>query len=106
MRFIETPVFTRLVADLFADDEEYRCLQLALMLRPRAGAVIPKSGGLRKARWGQKGKGKRGGCRIIYFFDKESETLYMLYGYRKTAKEDLTPQQLRILSRLAREEFP
>ncbi len=102
---IETPIFTRLVAELFADDDEYRCLQLTLLVRPRAGVVIPKSGGLRKARWGQKGKGKRGGCRIIYFFDESSETFYMLYGYAKTAKEDLTPQQLRILSRLVREEF-
>jgi hypothetical protein len=36
MRFIETPVFTKTVEELL-DDEEYRSLQLALLLRPEAG---------------------------------------------------------------------
>jgi hypothetical protein len=30
----------------------------------------------------------------------------MLYAYPKTAQDDLTPEQLRILRRLVREEFP
>jgi hypothetical protein len=33
-------------------DEEYRRLQMALVLHPDMGAVIPGSGGLRKMRWG------------------------------------------------------
>jgi mRNA-degrading endonuclease RelE of RelBE toxin-antitoxin system len=104
MRFIETPIFTRAVDDLL-NDEEYRALQLALLLRPESGALIPRSGGLRKIRWSLKGKGKRGGCRIIYYWDEPSETFYMLYTYRKSDQEDLTAQQLRALSRLVREEF-
>jgi len=104
MRFIETPIFTRAVEDLLAD-EEYHHLQLALFLRPESGALIPRSSGLRKIRWSLKGKGKRGGCRIIYYWDELSETYYMLYIYRKSDQEDLTPQQLRALSRLVREEF-
>lgn len=47
MRFVETPVFTRAVLNLLSDDE-YRSLQLALVLRPDAGDLIPGSGGLRK----------------------------------------------------------
>jgi len=50
MRFVETPVFTRAVLNLFSDDD-YRSLQLALMHRPDAGDLIPGSGGLRKLRW-------------------------------------------------------
>ena len=46
MLFIETPIFTKLVADLIPDDE-YRKIQLALLLRPEAGKIIPGSGGLR-----------------------------------------------------------
>jgi putative transcriptional regulator len=60
MRFVETPVFTRALLNLLSDDE-YRSLQLALMLRPDAGDLIPGSGGLRKFRWSLAGKGKRGG---------------------------------------------
>jgi hypothetical protein len=43
MRFVETPVFTRAVLNLLSDDQ-YRSLQLALMLRPDAGDLIPGSG--------------------------------------------------------------
>jgi hypothetical protein len=104
MRFIETPVFTRAIVALL-NDEEYRSLQLALLQRPESGALIRKSGGLRKLRWPLPGHGKRGGLRIIYFWDRPSETFYMLYAYAKNEQEDLTAQQLRVLARLVREEF-
>jgi mRNA-degrading endonuclease RelE of RelBE toxin-antitoxin system len=104
MRFIETAVFTRAVVELL-EDEEYRSLQLALLFRPELGPSIPRSGGLRKLRWARKGMGKRGGVRIIYFWDEPSETFYMLYVYRKNEQEDLTARQLRLLSRLVSEEF-
>jgi hypothetical protein len=51
------------------------------------------------------GQGKRGGLRVIYFWDEASETFYMLIAYPKNAQEDLTAQQLRVLRRLVREEF-
>jgi hypothetical protein len=104
MRFIETSIFTRAVVELL-DDEEYRVLQLALLMRPESGARIPCGGGLRKIRWARKGKGKRGGCRIIYFWDELSETFYLLYIYPKSEQEDLTPQQLKALRKLVQEEF-
>ena len=104
MRFIETPIFTRTVVVLLGD-EEYRSLQLALLLRPELGSLIRGSGGLRKIRWSLSGRGKRGGLRIIYFWDEASETFYMLIAYPKNEQEDLTAQQLRVLRRLVREEF-
>jgi hypothetical protein len=104
MRFIETPVFTNAITDLLSD-EEYSNLQLTLLLRPEAGAVIRGSGGLRKIRWSVEGKGKRGGCRVIYYWDVTTETFYMLFAFRKNRQEDLTVQQLRQLTRLVREEF-
>lgn len=67
MRFVETPVFTRAVTSLLSD-EEYRQLQLALLIRPEQGALIRGSGGLRKLRWGAQGRGKRGGVRVIYYW--------------------------------------
>ena len=105
MQFIETPIFTKAVTAILSD-AEYRALQGALMLRPEQGALIKGSGGLRKVRWATRGAGKRGGARIIYYWDKASQVFYMLYTYPKTAQDDLTPAQLRILRRLVREEFP
>lgn len=104
MKFIETPVFTRTVTELL-DDHQYHALQLALMIRPTLGAVIKGGGGLRKLRWALPGTGKRGGIRIIYFWDEASESIYMLFAYRKNVREDLTAEQLRLLARLVREEF-
>jgi mRNA-degrading endonuclease RelE of RelBE toxin-antitoxin system len=104
MRFIETPIFTKELRK-FLQDEEYRAMQLALLFRPTQGNIIPGSGGLRKIRWGAKGKGKRSGCRIIYYWDKNQETFYMLLAYQKSMQEDLTPEQMKILSKLVREEF-
>jgi mRNA-degrading endonuclease RelE of RelBE toxin-antitoxin system len=104
MRFVETPVFTRSVCELL-DDEQYRRLQLALVLRPEQGSIIKGGGGLRKIRWGGKGSGKRGGLRVIYYWDRPSTVIYMLLVYSKHDQEDLTSSQLRHLGRLVREEF-
>jgi hypothetical protein len=104
MQFVETPIFTEAIEDLL-EHEAYRVLQFTLIVRPEEGVVIPRSGGLRKMRWSLPGRGKRGGCRIIYFWNEVSETFYMLYAYRKSESEDLTPRQLAVLSKLVREEF-
>ena len=104
MRFVETHVFTDLVCKTL-DDDDYRALQSSLLLRPEQGPVIPGSGGLRKVRWGSQGKGKRGGMRLIYFWDKRTETYYMLFLYRKNEQGDLTKAQVQVLGRLVREEF-
>ncbi|MGH7621708.1 MAG: hypothetical protein ACRENC_12850 [Gemmatimonadaceae bacterium] len=104
MHFIETPVFTALVRRHLSD-EQYRALQLALVLRPEQGAVIPGSGGLRKLRWGAEGRGKRGGVRVIYYWIAADASCYMLYVYAKNEQTDLTRAQVRTLGQLVREEF-
>ena len=104
MRFVETPVFTTAILR-YLDDEQYRQLQIALMLRPEQGPVIKGSGGLRKVRWATTGGGKRGGIRIIYCWAPGDSAFYMVYAYTKSAQGDLTPAQTRQLSRVVREEF-
>jgi hypothetical protein len=62
--------------------------------------VVAGTGGVRKARWGRQGKGKRGGVRVIYFYLSTAGVVYFLDIYAKAAKEDLTPadkQQLKEL---------
>jgi mRNA-degrading endonuclease RelE of RelBE toxin-antitoxin system len=104
MEFIETPIFTKEVRDHLSV-EEYRGLQLALVLRPEQGSVIPGSGGLRKVRWKAKGKGKRGGVRVIYYWITEENRIFMLMLYGKADQADLTRDQVRVLRRLVTEEL-
>jgi len=92
MRFVETPVFTSSVRRLL-DDEQYRNLQLALVLRPEQGKLIPGAAGLRKLRWRAEGRGKRGGVRTIYYWAVEEHVCYMLYVFAKNEQGDLTPAQ-------------
>ncbi len=104
MRFIESPVFTASLRRQL-DDDAYRALQISLALRPEQGALIPGGGGLRKLRWGAKGRGKRGGVRVIYYWAVDENVCYLAYLYAKNAQGDLTPTQLRVLARVVREEF-
>jgi len=104
MVIVETQVITKLICDLLPD-EELRRLQLALMLRPGKGPMVPGGSGLRKLRWGQTARGKRGGLRILYYRDPEPERIYMIYVYEKSKTSDLTKAQLRELARVVREEL-
>lgn len=97
MEIIETPIFTKVITNVFSDDE-YKDLQWTLVVNPKAGPVIPGCGGLRKLRWAIPGAGKRGGIRIIYYVYLEDEKIYLLYPYKKSEQEDLTKEQLKILS--------
>ncbi len=99
MEFVELPIFTRRIQGHLSDDD-LRALQGLLFERPRAGAVIPGSGGLRKIRVPMAGRGKRGGGRVIYYFVDEKDRIYLLFFYRKAERADLTPAQLRTLRRL------
>lgn len=104
MRFVETSVFTASLRR-HLDDEAYRALQLALLLRPEQGDLIRGGGGVRKLRWGASGRGKRGGVRVIYYWAVEPPVCYMLYVYAKNEQGDLTAAQVKELARLVREEF-
>lgn len=92
--FIETKRFTRLVTQ-YLSDEEYSLLQQALIEDPKAGDVIPGSGGVRKLRWGIASRGKRGGLRIIYYAKTQQGHIWMLTLYAKNVAENISAHVLR-----------
>jgi len=73
-----------------------------LAKHPLAGDEITGTGGIRKVRWAGKGKGKRGGVRVIYYFYNESAPIFLLTVYGKGEKEDLTPEQKKQMSQLVK----
>ncbi len=101
MEFIETPTFTRLLADLLSDDE-YADLQQLLVEDPARGALIKGGGGIRKLRYAQPGRGKSGGIRAIYYWLTEKHQIYMLVVYPKSKKDDLTDREAALLRELVK----
>lgn len=102
MQFIETPIFTKRITSLLAE-QDYRLLQLELALRPDSGDLIKQSGGLRKIRWAGSGRGKRGGIRVIYYSVDTKQQIYMLFAYAKNESDDLTAEQLKLLKNMVME---
>jgi mRNA-degrading endonuclease RelE of RelBE toxin-antitoxin system len=92
LTFVESPTFTKQITSLISD-AEYAEFQQVLAANPAAGDVIPGLDGLRKVRMAAKGKGKRGGARVIYLLMIEPGIVYLFYVYTKGEMTDLTPDQ-------------
>jgi hypothetical protein len=100
--FVETAEFTEWVREYMSDDA-LSDLQRALLNDPDMGSVMPGCGGLRKMRVAdpRRGKGKRGGARVIYLHVAEADVIFLMDIYGKAEQEDLTADQKKILKGLA-----
>lgn len=99
MEFVETEIFAKSKEGIF-DEDSLLDLQIALLENPASGKLIPGGGGLRKLRWAASGRGKRGGARVIYYWISDENLIFLLLAYKKNRQEDLTSEQLKILTRL------
>lgn len=93
--FIEVPSFTKKWHDLGLTDDNLRELQEELLENPKAGDTIKGTDGLRKIRVSMenKGKGKRGGARVIYIDIEVKEKIYFINVYAKGEQDDLTDDE-------------
>ncbi len=89
----------------YLDEEHYRLLQNAILNETTRIDRIPGTGGLRKARWETKGKGKRGEARVIFFHVLDRDIYLMLLIYSKSEKDDLTSLQKKSMKRLVEQEL-
>ncbi|MBI2994822.1 MAG: toxin [Gammaproteobacteria bacterium] len=104
--FVELPAFERYRAK-YMEDAAFRELQRALMEDPEAGEVIEGTGGLRKVRFAdaRRGKGKRGGLRVIYYWWEAGLQFWLFAVYNKDEMSDLTPQQRKALKTMIKAEL-
>ena len=104
--FVELPAFERHRAD-YLDDDAFRNLQRFMMKSPEAGDVIEGTGGLRKLRHGdqRRGKGKRGGLRVIYYWWDGHAQFWLFTLYNKDEMADLSAKEKRVLKDLLKAEL-
>ena len=98
MEFIEAPAFARHLSNYLIDDD-YRELQARLGANPELGDLMPGSGGFRKLRWAdaRRGKGRRGGLRIIYYHFKSDRQIWLMTLYDKNEASELTAKEKKAL---------
>lgn len=104
--FVELPAFARHRAE-YLDDSAFTRLQGELMKKPDAGDLIKDSGGLRKLRFAdsRRGKGKRGGLRVIYYWWDSGSQFWLFTVYDKDQADDLSAEQRRTLKLLIKAEL-
>jgi mRNA-degrading endonuclease RelE of RelBE toxin-antitoxin system len=96
----EAPPFIRRVRKLLTETEYFELLTF-LASHPLAGDEIVGTGGVRKVRFGAKGRGKSGGVRVIYFYYDEDMPIYALLVYGKNERADLTSQHRKSVAAFA-----
>ena len=103
LSFVEALDFTEVVYEYFGSDDQFAAFQESLLANPERGDVMPGCGGLRKTRWRdtRRGKGARGGLRVIYLHVPDVQRVLLLDVYDKEEADDLTPVEKRLLASLA-----
>ncbi|PIV72093.1 MAG: toxin [Rhodocyclales bacterium CG17_big_fil_post_rev_8_21_14_2_50_68_7] len=104
--FVELPAFSRHRAE-YLSDEDFRRLQNDLLKNPAAGDVIQGTGGLRKLRQAdpRRGKGRRGGLRVIYFWWEARRQIWLFTLYDKDEMADLSPDERKALRDMLKREL-
>lgn len=95
---VETELYMARATKLMSDAEREHVVDL-IAADPTAGVVIKGTNGLRKMRIPLRGKGKRGGGRIVYWFRSEDYPVYLMFVFAKNASQDLSGSERKALIR-------
>ena len=94
---VETQAYLADAKKILTKDERAAVVD-TIAADPTSGDLIVGSGGVRKLRVGVASKGKRGGARVIYYFHSLGHPAILLMIYPKSARTDLSPDQLAALA--------
>ncbi|WP_374276675.1 addiction module toxin RelE [Azonexus sp.] len=78
-----------------------------MLKNPEAGDVIEGTGGLRKLRHGdsRRGKGKRGGLRVIYYWWDGGRQFWLFTLYDKDEMQNLSAEEKKLLTAMLKAEL-
>lgn len=93
---IETPVYSHKAGGILTADER-EAVAAFVSANPMSGRVVRGSGGVRKVRWAQQGKGKSGGARIIYYNRLENGEIWLLTIYAKGDRSTIPAHELKLI---------
>ena len=102
--FIETSSFSSSLKEAQKTDPELLLrIQQAILLNPEVGDIIRGAGGARKMRVSEKGRGKSGSYRTVYYdFTREGE-VFLIALYKKNEKSTITESEKKIIAALIKE---
>ena len=89
---VETPEFLARARGLLTEHERSELVDF-LAQNPTAGDLMQGTGGARKLRWAAKGKGKRGGARVITFYGGAEVPAFLLTVFGKGERANLTKSE-------------
>lgn len=74
-------------------------LQAELADNPEAGDIMVGTGGFREMRWADvgRGKGRRGGLRIVYYHFRSDHQIWLMTLYDVDEASDLTVKEKNVL---------
>ncbi|MBC8550065.1 MAG: addiction module toxin RelE [Candidatus Brocadiales bacterium] len=89
---VELPEYLRKIKKLLIKSDSEGIVSY-LACHPKAGTIMPGTGGVRKVRGEGHGAGKRGGLRIVYYFHNKNTPLFLLTVFGKNEKTNLTKSE-------------
>jgi hypothetical protein len=85
MTVVETAEFLKHATRLMPDSEREELIAF-VVANPETGDIIPETGGVRKIRWAREGMGKRGGARVIYYYQTSGCPCFCSLRMRRTGR--------------------
>ena len=93
---IETPIYSGKVSQILTEDERDGFAAF-IAANPTAGTVVRGSGGVRKVRWAQQGRGKSGGTRVVYFNRLAHGEIWLLTIFAKSDRSTIPAHELKLI---------
>ena len=102
--FVQATPFKRAMEELGTETGLLARIEVAILENPKAGDVIQGTGGVRKMRMAdaRRGKGKRGGYRVLYLDLPDKEHVHLLYIYSKDERDDLSSEGKKVIRELVK----